>query len=88
MSLVDRKRPGSSVMSLRVTRRSMGVDFGPSYVGLALSLGLPSRAFACLVGGINTMPMGTLRTGKDWKELAIKIARIASTSRVKELPFT
>lgn len=31
------------------------------------------------------MGMGTLRTGKDWKELAIKIARIASTSRVKEL---
>jgi len=61
MSLVDRKR-------------SMGVDFGPSFVGLALSL-----------GGVNTMPMGTLRTGEDWKDLAIKIARIASTQRVKDI---
>lgn len=60
-SLVDRKR-------------SMGVDFGPSFVGLALSL-----------GGVNTMPMGTLRTGEDWKELAIKIAKIASTQRVKDI---
>lgn len=61
MSLVDRKR-------------SMGVDFGPSFVGLALSL-----------GGVNTMPMGTLRTGQDWKDLAIQIARIASTQRVKDI---
>eukprot|EP00913_Durusdinium_trenchii_P014674 g13767.t1 len=53
---------------------SMGVDFGPSFVGLALSL-----------GGVNTMPMGTLRTGEDWKELAIKIAKIASTQRVKDV---
>jgi len=61
MSLVDRKR-------------SMGVDFGPSFCGLALSL-----------GGVNTMPLGTLRTGKDWKRLAIRIAKIASTQRIKDI---
>eukprot|EP00931_Biecheleriopsis_adriatica_P101348 TRINITY_DN76502_c0_g1_i1.p1 TRINITY_DN76502_c0_g1~~TRINITY_DN76502_c0_g1_i1.p1 ORF type:complete len:470 (+),score=85.92 TRINITY_DN76502_c0_g1_i1:36-1412(+) len=60
-SLVDRKR-------------ALGIDFGPSYTGLALSL-----------GGVNTMPMGTLRTGEDWKQLAITIAQIASTRRVKEI---
>jgi len=60
-SLVDRKR-------------AMGIDFGPSFTGLALSL-----------GGVNTIPMGTLRTGEDWKELAIKIAEMASTRRIKDI---
>lgn len=60
-SLVDRKR-------------SLGIDFGPSFTGLALSL-----------GGVNTMAMGTLKSGEDWKDLAITIAQVASTRRVKDI---
>jgi len=55
-------------------QRALGIDFGPSITGLALSL-----------GGTNTIPMGTLETGDDWKETAIKIVQIASTRRVREL---
>mmetsp|Transcript_108941 Transcript_108941/g.307000 ORF Transcript_108941/g.307000 Transcript_108941/m.307000 type:complete len:494 (-) Transcript_108941:146-1627(-) len=55
-------------------KRSMGVDFGPQFVGLALSL-----------GGVNTIPMGTLETGEDWTELAVRIAQIASTRRVWDI---
>lgn len=55
-------------------RRALGVDFGPQFVGLALSL-----------GGVNTMPMGTLQTGEDWQDTALRIARIASTRRVEDI---
>eukprot|EP00930_Biecheleria_cincta_P002250 TRINITY_DN103270_c0_g1_i1.p1 TRINITY_DN103270_c0_g1~~TRINITY_DN103270_c0_g1_i1.p1 ORF type:complete len:412 (+),score=62.93 TRINITY_DN103270_c0_g1_i1:113-1237(+) len=60
-SLVDRKR-------------SLGIDFGPSFTGLALSL-----------GGVNTMAMGTLKTGEDWKDLSVTIAQVVSTRRVKDI---
>lgn len=55
-------------------QRALGIDFGPSFTGLALSL-----------GGTNTMPVGTLQTGDDWKETSLKIVQIASTRRVREL---
>lgn len=55
-------------------KRSLGIDFGPSFTGLALSL-----------GGVNTMAMGTLKTGHDWKDLAITVAQVASTRRVKDI---
>lgn len=55
-------------------RRTLGVDFGPQFTGLALSL-----------GGVNTIPLGTVKTGQDWKNTAIKIAQTASTRRVKDI---
>jgi len=55
-------------------KRALGVDFGPQFTGLALSL-----------GGVNCMPLGTLQTGLDWQETAVKIAKIASTRRAKEI---
>mmetsp|Transcript_46359 Transcript_46359/g.110392 ORF Transcript_46359/g.110392 Transcript_46359/m.110392 type:complete len:449 (-) Transcript_46359:30-1376(-) len=55
-------------------RRALGIDFGPEFTGLALSM-----------GGTNTMPIGTLNTGRDWKELALKLAQIVSTRRVQDV---
>lgn len=55
-------------------RRVLGIDFGPQFVGLALSL-----------GGVNTVPVGTLQTGQDWTLVASKIAQIASTRKVKDI---
>mmetsp|Transcript_119333 Transcript_119333/g.283282 ORF Transcript_119333/g.283282 Transcript_119333/m.283282 type:complete len:338 (+) Transcript_119333:369-1382(+) len=72
--LTRQKNPAYRPMSLVDRKRSMGVDFGPSFCGMAMSL-----------GGVNTMPMGTLRTGQDWKQLAIKIVKIASTYRIKDI---
>lgn len=60
--------------SLMDRRRSMGIDFGPQFVGLSLSL-----------GGVNTVPLGTLKTGQDWQETALKIVQMASTRRVKDI---
>jgi len=60
--------------SLGDRRRSLGIDFGPQFTGLALSL-----------GGTNTVPLGTLQTGEDWKETALKIVQIASTRRVRDV---
>jgi len=60
-SLVDRKR-------------ALGIDFGPRFCGVALSM-----------GGVTSVPLGTLKTGEDWKDLAIKIAQMASTRRVKDI---
>eukprot|EP00439_Symbiodinium_sp_Y106_P048933 s1497_g6.t1 len=75
----EAKNPAYRPMSLVDRKRSMGVDFGPSFCGLAMSL-----------GGVNTMSMGTLRTGqdrsrRDWKQLAIQIVKIASTYRIKDI---
>ncbi|OLQ06479.1 putative Holliday junction resolvase [Symbiodinium microadriaticum] len=70
----EAKNPAYRPISLVDRKRSMGVDFGPSFCGMAMSL-----------GGVNTMPMGTLRTGQDWKQLAIKIVKIASTYRIKDI---
>jgi len=70
----DAKNRNYRPMSLVDRKRSMGVDFGPKFCGLAMSL-----------GGVNSAPMGTLRTGEDWKELAIKITQIASTHRIKDI---
>lgn len=65
---------GKSYVSLADRRRSMSIDFGPSFAGLALSL-----------GGVNSVPLGTLQTGSDWKETALKVAQIASTRRVRDI---
>jgi len=63
-----------AVPSLVDRNRAMGIDFGPQFTGLALSL-----------GGVNTVPLGTLQTGDDWKETALKIVQIVSTRRVKDM---
>jgi putative Holliday junction resolvase len=55
-------------------KRAIGVDFGPTFTGLAMSL-----------GSVNSLPLGTLETGSDWKEAAIKICQIASTRRAEDI---
>jgi len=55
-------------------RRALGIDFGPQFVGLSMSM-----------GGTNTIAMGTLKTGADWKDTAIKIVQMVSTRRVKDV---
>jgi len=55
-------------------KRTLGIDFGPSFTGVALSL-----------GGVNSMPVGTYVTGTDWKETALKIVQTASTRRVRDI---
>eukprot|EP00929_Paragymnodinium_shiwhaense_P014066 TRINITY_DN121942_c0_g1_i1.p1 TRINITY_DN121942_c0_g1~~TRINITY_DN121942_c0_g1_i1.p1 ORF type:complete len:498 (+),score=87.14 TRINITY_DN121942_c0_g1_i1:53-1546(+) len=54
--------------------RALGVDFGPEFTGLALSL-----------GGVNTMPMGILQTAEDWASVTLRIVQIASTRRVRDI---
>lgn len=54
-------------------KRMLGIDFGPKFTGLALSF-----------GGVDTIAMGTLETGKDWKATALKIAQMGSTRRVRD----
>lgn len=71
---IKQKNTGHRPNSLMDRKRALGIDFGPKFTGLALSL-----------GGVNTMAMGTLRTGIDWKDLAITITQIASTRRVKDI---
>jgi len=68
----QQRRPVAASFTDR--RRALGLDFGPEFTGLAMSL-----------GGMNTMPIGTLKTGKDWKELALKVAQIASTRRARDI---
>lgn len=65
---------GKRYVSLTDRRRSMGIDFGPAFTGLSLSL-----------GGVNSIPLGTLQTGQDWKETALKVVQIASTRRVRDI---
>jgi len=55
-------------------RRTIGIDFGPQFVGLSMSM-----------GGPNTIAMGTLDTGEDWKDTAIKIVQMVSTRRAKDV---
>merc|ERR1719215_1388380 len=37
------------------------------------------------MGGTNTIAMGTLETGTDWKDTAIKIAQMVSTRRARDV---
>eukprot|EP00933_Yihiella_yeosuensis_P044412 TRINITY_DN39532_c0_g1_i1.p1 TRINITY_DN39532_c0_g1~~TRINITY_DN39532_c0_g1_i1.p1 ORF type:complete len:180 (-),score=15.66 TRINITY_DN39532_c0_g1_i1:27-566(-) len=50
----ETKAPSGRPSQLVDRKRALGIDFGPSFTGMALSL-----------GGVNTMPMGTLKTGTD-----------------------
>jgi len=68
------KGEGRSMKQLVERSRALGIDFGPKFTGMALSL-----------GGVNTIPMGTLQTGEDWNALALKIAQMASTRRARDI---
>lgn len=66
--------PTARLPELVDRRRSLGVDFGPEFVGLSMSL-----------GSINTVPLGTLSNGEDWKETVLTIAQTASTRRIQDI---
>jgi len=67
-------RPKARLPELVDRRRSLGVDFGPEFTGLSMSL-----------GSVNTIPLGTLSTGEDWKETVLTIAQTASTRRIQDI---
>jgi putative Holliday junction resolvase len=67
-------KPAARLPELVDRRRSLGVDFGPEFVGLSMSL-----------GSTNTVPLGTLSTGEDWKETVLTIAQTASTRRIQDI---
>jgi len=66
--------PTARLPELVDRRRSLGVDFGPEFVGLSMSL-----------GSVNTVPLGTLSNGADWKETVLTIAQTASTRRIQDI---